>query len=430
LLLLLLLLFPSSPSFNCFHLCFVGMTTGAQWLHVARLILAPVCQRYHVIDLKACGENLVTRCTSPRIGSRDSLLLGTAQRLSHSEESDFIHTILTLFLLLFINTFEPMPSNSLGVISQGPPTDVMRHQKGLVLTSPATSVHVTEKEECAVHENSGQVIPRTLLTCWNAAMFLFHSGLLFITLYLGNRDLSVPIYRTELLFRTINVTNSSVRPWELVPSYVEAGTLPFTWLTASFFFLSALFHFLNATFLRSYYLSKLEECCTPTRYLEYTFSASVMILLISYTLGVRERMLLIASAVLIGITMPFGYWCEHLARPAGPDSWVKPFDRRIFPWVIGHIPQVTAWAIIIVNFYDENEGRAPDFVHGILWGELALFFSFGFVALYQQCTVPRNFYKGELMFQVLSLVSKGLLGGILIANVLILSSFEELYDDP
>ncbi|RPF82425.1 MAG: hypothetical protein CBC65_000365 [Rhodothermaceae bacterium TMED105] len=153
-----------------------------------------------------------------------------------------------------------------------------------------------------------------------------------------------------------------------------------------------------------------------------------MIILIAYTLGVRERMLLIASAVLIGITMPFGYWCEQLARPAGPDTWVKPFKHRIFPWVVGHIPQVTAWAIIIVNFYDEDEGRAPDFVHGILWGELALFFSFGFVALYQQYTVPKNFYKGELMFQVLSLGSKGLLGGILIANVLMLSAFEELYD--
>lgn len=263
---------------------------------------------------------------------------------------------------------------------------------------------------------------------WNAAMFLFHSGLLAVTLVLGNRDLGVPVYRTEILFTRINVTNSTTQPWELIPTYAEAGELPFTWFTASFFFLSAFFHLLNASVLRSYYLSELSHCRSPTRYLEYTFSAAVMQVLIAYTLGVRERMLLIAAAVLIGITMPFGYWTEQLARPASPETWTKPFAYRIFPWLVGHIPQVTAWAIIIVNFYDEDDGMAPDFVHAILWSEFALFFSFGFVALYQQCMPPKHFYRGELMFQVLSLVSKGLLGGILISNVLMLSEFSDLYD--
>lgn len=320
-----------------------------------------------------------------------------------------------------------MPSNSLGVISQigGPPVDVLRHQRGIALTQPAIPKHVPETENPVVSE---QRVPRVQLTCWNAAMCLFHSGLLFVTLYLGNRGLTVPVYRTEILFRINNVTNSTESPWELVPTYAEAGSLPFTWLTASFFFLSAIFHFLNATLLRSYYLSELAQCRSPTRYLEYTFSAAVMQVLIAYTLGVRERMLLVATAVLIGITMPFGYWCEQLARPASPDAWTKPFRYRIFPWVVGHVPQITAWAIIIVNFYDEDDGMAPDFVHVILWGELALFFSFGFVALYQQCSTPRHFYKGELMFQALSLGSKGLLGGLLISQVLMLSAFEDLYD--
>ena len=41
---------------------------------------------------------------------------------------------------------------------------------------------------------------------------------------------------------------------------------------------------------------------------------------------------------------------------------------------------------------------------------------------------PRHFYRGELAFQVLSLTAKGLLGGLLLGNVLMLSAFEELYD--
>lgn len=321
-----------------------------------------------------------------------------------------------------------MPSNSLGIISNTANRTVFRTniERVYSTTGPIETVQISSNKSI-----SGQDIPKMQLIVWNTAMFLFHSGLLFTTLYLGNRDLSVPVFKTELLFRFINTansTNSTQRPWELVPAYTESGSLPFTWFTALFFFLSALFHFLNATFLRSYYLSELAECRSPTRYLEYTLSAAVMKILIAYTLGVRERMLLIAAAVLIGITMPFGYWCEQISRPSSPESWEKPFRYRIFPWVIGHIPQLTAWAIVIVNFYDEDEGMAPDFVHGILWGEVVLFFSFGFVALYQQYTYPKNFYKGEIMFQILSLVSKGLLGGILIANVLFLSAFEDLYD--
>jgi hypothetical protein len=69
-------------------------------------------------------------------------------------------------------------------------------------------------------------------------------------------------------------------------------------------------------------------------------------------------------------------------------------------------------------------------VHAILWAELVLFFSFGLASLWSQIQPPKRFYQGELMFQVLSLVSKGLLGSLLIANVLMLSRFDDLYNDP
>ena len=335
-----------------------------------------------------------------------------------------------------------MPSNSLGInsaVGGAHNPDVMRHQRGMkevgmVSYNPPPSMSENNPPSYG-SSSSFQSIPRTSLTAWNTAMFLFHSGLLALTLYLGNLDLTVPLFKTNLLFVRTPVSTGSEEEgsgpgmaWQLVPKYTESGVLYFTWTTASFFFLSAFFHLLNATCLRSFYLRELAQCRTPTRYVEYTFSASVMQVLIAYTLGIRERFLLLSSAVLIGITMPFGYWSEMIARPSGPDSWTRPLYVRLFPWVTGHIPQVTAWAILVVTFYDQDEGMAPDFVQVILWGELFLFFSFGFVALYQQMTVPKNFYKGELAFQVLSLVAKGLLGGLLIANVLMLSQFEDLYE--
>jgi len=139
--------------------------------------------------------------------------------------------------------------------------------------------------------------------------------------------------------------------------------------------------------------------------------------------------MIIAIAVLIAITMPFGYWVEVGARPRSPDCWNKPLCDRLMPWFLGHIPQVAVWLIIIMQFYDgtETSERTPTFVHAILWGELVLFSSFAAASLVSQIWPPKFFYRGELIFQVLSLVSKGLLGALMLAFVLMLSSFEEVY---
>lgn len=266
-------------------------------------------------------------------------------------------------------------------------------------------------------------VPRTLLTRWNMAMSLFHTSLAVVALTVGNVDLSVPIYKTDLTFRTSNRTG-----FELIPSYVEAGSLPFTILVAVFFGLSATAHGLNATLLNRYYLSRIEQCWAPTRWWEYTFSAAVMFAIISYTLGVRERMLLAAGAGLIATTMPFGYWAESHGRPLSADEWCAPLWWRLLPWAIGHMPQLVAWAIVLVEYFDEGGERAPDFVTVLLFAQLALFFSFGFVSFGQQLSTPRNYWRGELAYQVLSLGAKGLLGGILLANVLFLSRFDELFE--
>lgn len=280
-------------------------------------------------------------------------------------------------------------------------------------------------------------VPAGQLTAWNGAMFLFHTILATVTLVVGNNDLTVPLFKTRLDFRFTNETASGemssgdARPWEIIPVYEESGSLPFTWLVAVFFILSATFHLLNATVLRSFYLNCLELCYSPTRWIEYTLSAPVMIVLISYTLGIRNQEVLLAQFVLVMITMPFGYWVEVVSRPKTQDEWKGSLLYRLYPWFIGHIPQIAAWVLIISTFYDgmDQVDRAPWFVHLILWVELILFFSFGAASVLSQWYAPRFFYRGEILFQVLSLVSKGLLGLILLTNVLMLSRFDDLYND-
>lgn len=273
----------------------------------------------------------------------------------------------------------------------------------------------------------GSDVPRRTLIGWNVAMFLFHAALAATTLLVGNRDLLVDVYKTTVEVRWSNAS-SSATAWRLVPRYLPAGELPFTWLVAAFFLLSAGFHLGNATVWRRFYLAELAACRTPTRWCEYALSAPVMIVLIAYTLGVRDRMLLLALAALTAATMPFGYWTEVHGRPASADAWAASRAWRLLPWALGHVPQLAAWVPIVVQFYDPLVDGVPAFVHAILWGELALFLSFGLASLLSQLGPPRLFYRGELLFQTLSLAAKGLLGGLLIGNVLMLSRFEDLYE--
>lgn len=280
----------------------------------------------------------------------------------------------------------------------------------------------------AVAPRTEQLVPARTLTRWNAALAVMHAGLAAVTLAAGKRDLQVPVYKTVLRF--VERAPPGVG-WDLFPDYRRDGSLPFTALVAVFFGVSSVAHLLNATLLRDVYLRELARCRTPLRWIEYFFSAGVMMLLIAYTLGIRERWLLLTLAALVSTTMPFGYWVEVVARPASQRAWATPLRQRLLPWALGNVPQAVAWTVVVAQFYTgaaTAADRAPAFVHAILWTELALFVSFGFVSLWTQLAPPRRFYQGEIAFQVLSLASKGLLGGILLANVLMLSRFEDVYD--
>ena len=287
--------------------------------------------------------------------------------------------------------------------------------------------------------------PARVLFLWNGSMAGFHFLLLILTLSLAKLELTIPVYYTRLLFQVYaNETFATVPPgqeagellgeaealaFRLMPVYRKAGDLPVTLATGLFFFLSFLFHALNATCLRSFYERELAACRSPTRWVEYSLSAPVMFLIIAYSLGVRSVELLSALCVLVCVTMFFGYWVEVNARPLSESRWEKTFAERLYPWALGHVPQVAAWAIVVAHLYAgaDDLDRVPWFVHLVLWGELVLFFSFGAASIVSQYGPPSHFYKGELLFQVLSLVSKGLLGIVLLSNVLMLSRFDDIY---
>lgn len=302
----------------------------------------------------------------------------------------------------------------------------------------ALPISVESRTEIVMPRNpaaGGVYFPRRTLFWLNAAMFLFHSMLAAATLTIGKLDLTIPVFSTNLSFSVTNATGDEdgAPAFELVPVYHRLTTgLPLTWLVASFFFASAIAHVGNITLWRSYYESNLAMCRVPSRFIEYFISAGIMIAILAYNAGIREYTLLIAIVALVSTTMPYGYLTELVAVPCDCDSWTRPASERLAAYWLGNIPQCAAWAIILISFYDQAytaEAGPPVFVYIIIWSELVVFFSFGAVQLWQQLRPPSSYYKGEIAYQLLSLFAKGLLGLILIFNVLVLSSFDEIFSD-
>lgn len=271
----------------------------------------------------------------------------------------------------------------------------------------------------------------------NNAMFLFHTAFLSTTLVLGELSLAPEIYKLDLNasltdfqdYSNYTLQNAPSGWDEPLKSFLRISTkrqtfgLPMTWLVALFFFLSAFFHFGNANLWWKYYIRKLENQQAPTRWIEYTLSASTMILIVSYGAGVRIDVELFMLFILIATTMFFGHLTEVISKKStSEDSWTLPFSERVIPHLMGYLPQISAWIVILYIYLDNSEG-APDFVTVIIFTELALFFSFGFVQLFVLLRAPSKYVQGELMYQILSLVSKGLLGIIMLSNVIFLGNW-------
>ena len=266
---------------------------------------------------------------------------------------------------------------------------------------------------------------RRRLVIANRLLFVFHASLALAVCVADTEwNLRVPLYRTSLEW---NISSGLLQP-----SYVESGGLYLTQLTCAFFLLSAFFH-LGAGFLWSkIYLTCIEHAACPFRWIEYFFSASIMFAVIAYPCGVLGFELLLACLALVATTMLFGLLTEWVARPVDADNWNHPVLTRLTPHLLGYFPQVSAWALLLIIFgYNTSSGdRAPpDFVYAIVASELVFFFSFGAVQFVQVLRPPSWYVRGEYWYQALSLLSKGVLGIVLITQVLFYSNYSCVLDN-
>ena len=251
------------------------------------------------------------------------------------------------------------------------------------------------------------------LRIFNAAMGVLHlvSGTLMLVL----GDTSV-----ELATSTFNINGPPGTPLA-DGSLNDVGGLPIALGTAAFMYLSALFHFIIASpggF--GFYSNELRRGRNRLRWIEYSLSASLMIVLIALITGITDVAALIAIAFVNASMILFGWLMEMVNTPNG-DRWWTPF------W-FGCIAGIGPWAAIasylVINASVEDAQQPPTFVYGIIVTIFVLFNCFAVNQWLQYKGIGkwRDYVFGETVYIVLSLVAKSALAWQIFANTLIPAS--------
>ena len=171
---------------------------------------------------------------------------------------------------------------------------------------------------------------------------------------------------------------------------------------AVFLLLAAFDHFATGTFARHTYERDLGRGINRFRWLEYSLSATLMVLLIASYSGITDIAAIIAIAGANIAMILFGWLQERMNPPERTSTTMMPF------W-FGTIAGIAPWVAIWVNVI--GAPQVPGFVYGIVVAELIFFFSFGLNQWLQYRGIGRwrDYAYGEKVYLVLSLAAKSVL---------------------
>jgi hypothetical protein len=171
---------------------------------------------------------------------------------------------------------------------------------------------------------------------------------------------------------------------------------------AVFLGLAALDHLVTATLARGTYEADLRGGINRFRWVEYSLSATLMVLLIATYTGITDIAALIAIAgANVGMIL-FG-WVQERSNPPGRSA------TTMVPFYFGALIGIAPWVAIAVNII--GAPVVPGFVYGIFAAQFVFFFSFGVNQWLQYREVgPWSDYAfGEKGYLVLSLGAKSVL---------------------
>jgi hypothetical protein len=236
-----------------------------------------------------------------------------------------------------------------------------------------------------------------------AAFLHFAQGIAVLML---SKDFTLPISGSFLSF------NPSTQNLEPTTKVLFDLSLPL--LIVIFLFLSAGAHLLIATVFNKQYTAQLSRGINVGRWIEYSLSASVMIVAIALLVGIYDMMSLLMLFGLVAIMNLLGLVMEEHNQTTKKTNWLS--------YWIGCLAGVIPW--VVVAFYlwlgADNGSSAPNFVYWIFVSIFLFFncFAINMVLQYKKIGPWKNYLYGELVYIILSLVAKSLLAWQVFAGTL------------
>jgi hypothetical protein len=236
---------------------------------------------------------------------------------------------------------------------------------------------------------------------WNFVLAGLHAVQGVAVLFLA-RAVTFPISVNYL-------TPNSLAPegsFSLVPATQNVFDINLAYLVAAFFFMSAIAHILMATKLRVSYEKNLKNYVNKIRWIEYSFSASTMMVAIAILSGVYDLASLLMIFALTAIMNSTGLLMEVWNGKSKKVNWLS--------FIVGSIAGIIPWVVIGLYFWAANvygSGQIPTFVYWI-YGSLFLFFNCFAINMYLQYKRKgkwADYLYGERVYMILSLVAKSVL---------------------
>jgi len=192
---------------------------------------------------------------------------------------------------------------------------------------------------------------------WNLALTLLHGAQVIAVLALAS---DFPITVTSQ-FPTGPPGTPAVAPEALFDVRVGVAI-------AVFLALAALDHLLTATVFRARYEADLRSGVNRFRWMEYSVSATIMVVLIAFYNGITG---IDAVIGIIGanVAMILFGWLQEVMNPPGRSR------TTMVPFWFGCVAGAAPWVAILINTVGAE--TVPGFVYGIVVAETVLFFSFG-----------------------------------------------------
>ena len=222
------------------------------------------------------------------------------------------------------------------------------------------------------------------------------------------------IVLTEDVRFDVSATFASGPPGEPVtPDRLDVlFSYPVAPAVAAFSLLSAGFHLLIASpWGWRRYLDELAQQQNRFRWVEYSFSASLMIVLIAGVTGITDIAALLALFGVNASMILFGWLMETHNQPGDDVDWS--------PFVFGCIAGAVPWIAIGWYLFGAGSG-VPNFVYGIYVSIFLFFncFAVNQVLQYRQIGRWADYLAGERTYVWLSLIAKSALAWQIFANVL------------